>query len=74
MAKPVFTCIVFFDGRRPCKYRKVSNIYNLYKYCTNFRNFPEQLTAINVYSSDKIHLQQIRTLKEAYDFYLAYQH
>lgn len=74
MAKPVFTCIVFFEGRNPCKYRKVSNVYSLYKFCSNFRNFSEALTSINVYDQQKNFVEQIKGIQHAYNFYQSYQH
>lgn len=73
MQKPVFTCIAFFEGRKPAKYRKVSNVYSLYKFCSNFRNFTEILTSINIYDQQQNFVEQVRTYEDAYNFYQSYR-
>lgn len=62
MAKPAYTCIVFFENRPPAKYRQVFYPNRLWQYCT--RNLGT-ITAMNIYN--KITKEFIKQAKTLYD-------
>lgn len=68
MAKKEYTCIAFFLDRQPAKYRGVTNVYNMWKYCQNKLSY--NITHINIYDKrTKMFVKQIRSIHESYEFY-----
>ncbi len=67
MAKRLYSCIIFFSDRSPVKYRTVSNLYGLWKYCQN--RISSNILYFNVYDKKtRLFISQLKSLSHVYDF------
>ncbi len=67
MAKIVFSCVVFFENRPPAKYRRVTNLPNLWQYCENNLGI---ITSINVYNKKtREFIKQFRSYSACFELF-----